>query len=715
MTSVARAADPVATQLRNPDASLRPKYRWWQPLAATDDTELRNELKSIADNGGGGAEVVAFPVTHAQGPDWGVGNANLQTFGWGSPAWAHKTQVMAEGARDNGIALDMTIGPLWPASTPELDTINDPRGMQQLVFAQQYVPAGTARSGALPANNSPAIPTVSRSTCAPTTAGATSVPVANDVGGFGVGDNVTVGSETVKITAKGTPSVCTTLSAAAAAAATNLRVGLTNIVNKGETVTLGGETVTVTGIGTAGATGTGLTVSPALTGAHPAGEPVVVRQSSGLTVSPALANPHAFGESVVETAKSTIVAVLVARCASATCNTQTTGSRLLDKSTVQDVTSQVDANGNLDWTAPSDGGMWNVIVFRQTSANNTSAAGGSLNTTTGAGTIYVPDHLSKAGAKASTDYWDAHVLTPETLAAIKAIGRGDLFEDSLELSGNLKWTWSMIDEWKARRGYDPTKYLPALANTGRQGTGSSFYDFSDGARIRSDYQRMWSDLYIANRIDPLREWAHSRGLQLRLQPYGDPVDSPEASAHLDTAEGESFGFGNNIERYKTVVSGVHFSGQKVASTEAHASGGNVWNSVARGNGGASDLFAFYRAYAAGVTQVVYHGFPYLQTPADTGATSLWPGFSYGGNTSFSEAWGPRLPQWQDYRNVNDNLARLSLVMRSGKPRFDLGVYWQQFATNAGLLASTDALHQAGYTNDYVSPAFLRDSGATYEG
>ena len=60
-----------------------------------------------------------------------------------------------------------------------------------------------------------------------------------------------------------------------------------------------------------------------------------------------------------------------------------------------------------------------------------------------------------------------------------------------------------------------------------------------------------------------------------------------------------------------------------------------------------------------MTQIVYHGFPYLQTPADTGATSLWPGFSYGGNTSFSEAWGPRLPQWEDYRNVNDSLARLS--------------------------------------------------------
>src|SRR3954447_20779961 len=227
MTSVAHAADPVASQLRNPDASLRPKYRWWQPLAGTDDTEVRKELKAIADNGGGGAEVVAFPVTHAQGPDWGVGNSNLQAFGWGTPTWAHKTQVMAEGARDNGIALDMTIGPLWPASTPDLDTINDPRGMQQLVFAQQYVPGGTSRSGALPTNNSPALGTVSRTSCGATAAGATTIPIANDVGGYGVGDQVTIGSgasaETVTIAQKGTASACTTLSSAAVAGATNLR------------------------------------------------------------------------------------------------------------------------------------------------------------------------------------------------------------------------------------------------------------------------------------------------------------------------------------------------------------------------------------------------------------------------------------------------------------------------------------------------------------
>jgi hypothetical protein len=719
------AAGAFASEFKDPDATFRPKYRWWLPLAATDDQELRNEVRQVAENGGGGLEAAAFPITGYQSGsagtgnvNWGVGNSKLQEVGWGTPAWAHKTEVMVTAARDNGVSIDMTIGPLWPSGVPDLDEIDDPRGMQQLVFAQQYIPAGTQRTGALPVNNAPALPTVSRTSCAATAPGATNLPIANDVGGFAVGDEIVVGSERVTITQKGSAGSCTTLSAAAATGATNIKVGLATQVADGETITIGtgatAETVTIVTRGTTGAIGTGITFTPALVNAHANGEPVVQRLGTGLTVSPALQSAHAFGESVVHTADSTLVAVLVGRCSVATCNTQTTGSRLLDRATIQDVTSLVDASGNLTWTAPDDGGTWNVIAFRQTSANQTSAAGGSLNTTTAAGTIYSPDHLSKAGAKATTDFFDSDILTPATQQAIRAIGRGDLFDDSLELAGNLKWTWDMVAEWKARRGYDPITSLPALTNAGRQGNSTTFYDFTGGTRVRADYRQLWSDLYIANRLTPLREWAHSRGLGLRAQPYGEPIDSAEAGASLDTPEGESFGFGNNIERYKTVFAGANFRGRTVKGSESHASNGNVWNTVAKGSTGTSDLFAFYRGMAGGVTSLVYHGFPYLDAPQGTGAMSQWPGFSFGGNTSFSEAWGPRMPQWEDYGKVNDNIGRLQLILREGKPRFDVGVYWQQFATDAGLLTSTSPLHQNGFTNDYVSPAFLRDQTAQFE-
>src|SRR3954451_11153870 len=64
------------------------------------------------------------------------------------------------------------------------------------------------------------------------------------------------------------PTSNTTLSAASAVGATNLKVGATNIFNVGDQLTVGtgaaAEVATVTAVGTAGSTGTGLTITPAL-------------------------------------------------------------------------------------------------------------------------------------------------------------------------------------------------------------------------------------------------------------------------------------------------------------------------------------------------------------------------------------------------------------------------------------------------------------------
>jgi hypothetical protein len=71
------------------------------------------------------------------------------------------------------------------------------------------------------------------------------------------------------------PASSTTLSAAQAAGATNLKVGAVNVFDLGDQISVGGETTTVTAIGTAGAAGTGITVTPALQTAHASGAQVL--------------------------------------------------------------------------------------------------------------------------------------------------------------------------------------------------------------------------------------------------------------------------------------------------------------------------------------------------------------------------------------------------------------------------------------------------------
>src|SRR6201999_202839 len=103
-----------------------------------------------------------------------------------------------------------------------------------------------------------------------------------------------------------------------------------------------------------------------------------------------------------------------------------------------------------------------------------------------------------------------------------------------------KWTPLMVSEWKTRRGYDPTLYLPALAGIGGLGDSNPAVNYSDGssARARFDYLQMWSDLYIDNRVKPLQAWAKSLGLQYRAQEYGQPIDSAEAALYTGVPEGE---------------------------------------------------------------------------------------------------------------------------------------------------------------------------------
>ncbi|MDA0168218.1 alpha-L-rhamnosidase N-terminal domain-containing protein [Solirubrobacter taibaiensis] len=85
------------------------------------------------------------------------------------------------------------------------------------------------------------------------------------------------------------PIANTTLSAAQAVDATNLRVASVSVFDVGDQITVGtgtaAETTTVTAIGTAGATGTGVTVSPALKVAHASGQAVLDHAGpSGLIV-----------------------------------------------------------------------------------------------------------------------------------------------------------------------------------------------------------------------------------------------------------------------------------------------------------------------------------------------------------------------------------------------------------------------------------------------
>ena len=326
------------------------------------------------------------------------------------------------------------------------------------------------------------------------------------------------------------------------------------------------------------------------------------------------------------------------------------------------------------------------------------------------------------------DYFDGHILNnPATEAAIRYedahSGTPAVFEDSLEESVNLKWTFGMLDAWKQYLGYDPTKLLVAFVGNNNGMNNTPLFDFpqSDGqgqtlgSRVRQDYLQLRDDLYVHDYVPTLNRWADSHGLVTRFQSYGDPIDTGEAAANEGIAEGEHLAWTSQDEtqKFKVVASGIYQNGNKVVSDECCEEISDVWadtfgvdgsGSGPEGSSILSNANSAYADIAGGATQIIWHGWPYQTFPA--GAAAVWPGNTYGGDNTFSAAYGPNEPQYNADFAENLNLARIALALRQGVAAFDAAVY-------DGSLASSSSLARDGYTYGYISPAFLNYSDAQY--
>ncbi|CAM5645868.1 hypothetical protein GCM10010261_20160 [Streptomyces pilosus] len=373
----------------------------------------------------------------------------------------------------------------------------------------------------------------------------------------------------------------------------------------------------------------------------------------------------------------------------------------LDRSSLTDLTGAV-RDGQISWTAPS-GGDWLLLGYWQRGTGQASVTGQAVS----GDPAYVVDHFGSAGTAAATGYWDRHVLTPALRSLLRANG-GDLFEDSLELDSAQHWTTNLPDRFQRLCGYSLLAHLPVLFIEGinRQYTpvtvdSTPEFEFTDidGARVRDDYYRTLTDLYVTEHVKPLKAWAHSLGLRLRAQPYGTTFDSSTVSSALDVPETESLGltgdYTDDPSRWM-FVGAAHLARQNVVSLEGCASLNNAY-----GQTWPQVLKHFNAAFAHGVNQTVFHGFATDRTAANL----PWPGFSpftmQGGN-GFSEAWGPRQPTWVDTHKITAWTSRMQYVLRQGRPSVDLVVYRHRYDGIVRLPGTP-----GGFTHDFAGPDQLR--------
>ena len=85
-------------------------------------------------------------------------------YGWGTPLWAHKMEVITDEAAKLGLVVDQNLGPQYPPTVPTLNSFNQPEAEQQLIYGREFNAAGPTRTGALPAPTT-APPSVTTQLC----------------------------------------------------------------------------------------------------------------------------------------------------------------------------------------------------------------------------------------------------------------------------------------------------------------------------------------------------------------------------------------------------------------------------------------------------------------------------------------------------------------------------------------------------------------------
>ncbi|KAA6345368.1 hypothetical protein EZS27_007047 [termite gut metagenome] len=247
-----------------------------------------------------------------------------------------------------------------------------------------------------------------------------------------------------------------------------------------------------------------------------------------------------------------------------------------------------------------------------------------------------------------------------------------MFCDSMELEG-ANWCPDFIAEFRRRRGYDITPYLPfILFKVGGMGhaiKGGEITNLSDDAkeevsRARYDFVTTCMEIVRDRFLVTYTQWCNQHGFKSRMQAYGNEFHPLEASLNIDIPECETWIWGSDfIKRAaytnvnKFVASAAHLSGKKLISCEELTSINTVFNSTlehVKITGDQSNL--------SGVNHSILHGFSYSPPAAP------FPGWvRYGTFINERNLWWSFFKQWTAYKT------RVSALLQETEAFADIAV------------------------------------------
>jgi len=353
---------------------------------------------------------------------------------------------------------------------------------------------------------------------------------------------------------------------------------------------------------------------------------------------------------------------------------------------VVNLTAALRPDGTLAWQVPA--GRWRVLRFAATLAEHCR-----VSTHSDGWSGYAIDPLDKG---TFDRYWQA-VVKPLLDAAGPLAGTSlrYLHTDSWEID-HFNWTPTFVEEFRARRGYDPLPYLPAL-------TGRIVESRDVSTRFLSDYRKTLGDLAIDNHYRLFKGYAAEYGLGIHPEsggPHFTPIDAQRSLGFNDVPMSEFWAASTqhrvlDIARFfvKQPASAAHTCGRRYVAAEAFTTIGPHWQETLWDNLKPS----FDLALTEGLNRVFWHAF--VCSPLSMGV----PGQQYFAGTHLN----PLVTWWKHSRPFFDYINRSQWMLMQGRFVADVLYYYGDHVPNyAQLRANDPASLGAGYDYDVITEEAL---------
>jgi predicted GH43/DUF377 family glycosyl hydrolase len=221
-------------------------------------------------------------------------------------------------------------------------------------------------------------------------------------------------------------------------------------------------------------------------------------------------------------------------------------------------------DGQLNWDAPP--GHWTILRLGHT-------ATGHRNETAGAGRGLECDKFNPAVTRLQADKWFGETIRqvgPELASRVLKV----LHVDSWE-AGSQNWTTVFPEEFKRRRGYDLTPYLPLFAGIPVQSAEASERFLND---VRLTISELTSDAFFA----PLAEIAKQHGCTFTAETTAPTMmgEGMRHFAHVDVPMGEFWLRSPTQDKPNDMadaISAAHVYGKSIVMSEAFTERNLEWD------------------------------------------------------------------------------------------------------------------------------------------